>query len=88
MAKEFNTSNFEEEVLQSKQAVLIDFGRDGADPELSIEYNGKVTIGNVDVDKYPLIAGKYGIMNILAILFIRNGQVVEKIKGTAPKKNS
>jgi thioredoxin 1 len=95
MAKEFHTLNFEEEVLQSKQPVIIDFWAQWCGPcrivgpivdELSIEYDGKINIGKVDVDKFPRIAEKYGIMNIPTVLFIKDGKVVEKITGAAPKK--
>lgn len=96
MAKEFHTLNFEEEVLQSKQPFVVDFWAQWCGPcrvvgpiidELSIEYDGKVNVGKVDVDKYPRIAEKYGIMNIPTILFIKDGQVIEKVKGAAPKKD-
>ncbi len=95
MAKEFQTTNFDEEVLHSNQPVIVDFWAQWCGPckmvapivdELSAEYDGKATIGKVDVDKYPGIAEKYGIMNIPTILFFKNGQVVDKIKGAAPKK--
>ncbi len=95
MAKEFHTLNVEEEVLQSKQLVIVDFWAQWCGPcrvvapivdELSTEYDGKVSIGKVDVDKYPRIAEKFGIMNIPTILFIKDGKVVDRIKGAAPKK--
>ncbi|PKP09530.1 MAG: thioredoxin [Bacteroidetes bacterium HGW-Bacteroidetes-4] len=96
MAKEFHTLNFDNEVLQSNQLVVVDFWAAWCGPckyvgpiidELSNEYAGKVSIGKVDVDKFPRIAEKYNIMNIPTILFFKNGQIIDKIKGAAPKKD-
>ncbi len=96
MAKEFHTLNFDNEVLQSNQMVVVDFWAEWCGPckyvgpiidELSNEYAGRVNIGKVDVDKYPRIAEKYKIMNIPTILFFKNGQIIDKIKGAAPKRD-
>jgi thioredoxin 1 len=43
-------------------------------------------VGKVDVDSNQELAVKYGIMNIPTVLFFKNGQVVDKLKGAAPKK--
>ena len=44
-------------------------------------------MGKVNVDNNPEISTNYGITSIPAILFIKNGQVVDKIVGAQPKGN-
>lgn len=53
--------------------------------ELSTEYEGKVIIGKVDVDENPDLAQEYGVRNIPTILFIKGGQVVNKLVGAQRK---
>ena len=53
--------------------------------ELASEYEGKAVMTKIDVDENPSIAQKFGIRNIPTILFFKNGEVVEKHVGAAPK---
>lgn len=53
--------------------------------ELAAEYDGKAVIGKVNVDNNPDISVKYGIRNIPALLFFKNGEVVDKQIGAVPK---
>jgi len=55
--------------------------------ELSKEYDGKVKVGKVNVDNNPQVSLNYGITSIPAILFIKNGEVVDKLIGAQPKSN-
>jgi thioredoxin 1 len=55
--------------------------------ELSKEYNGKVNVGKVNVDENPQVSMNYGITSIPAILFIKGGEVVDKLVGAQPKSN-
>ncbi|MFN6374808.1 MAG: thioredoxin [Chitinophagia bacterium] len=96
MAKEFNDSNFQAEVLDSTQLSMIDFWAEWCGPcraigpvveELSKEFEGRVNIGKVNVDHNPQLSMNYGITSIPAILFIKNGQVVDKLVGAQPKHN-
>jgi thioredoxin 1 len=96
MAKEITVSNFDEVVLQSKQPVLVDFWAQWCGPckaigpiieELNNDYAGKAVIGKVDVDSNQELAVRFGIMNIPTILFFKDGQIVDKLKGAAPKKD-
>jgi thioredoxin 1 len=94
MAKEITDGNFEETVLKSNQVALIDFWAQWCGPcraiapiieELSGEYEGKAVIGKVDVDVNQEIAMQYNIRSIPTILFIKNGEVVDKHVGSTTK---
>lgn len=53
--------------------------------ELANEYDGKVTVAKCDVEEADDIAAEFGIRNIPTIVFMKNGQVVDKIVGATPK---
>jgi thioredoxin 1 len=83
-----------DEVLNSDKPVVIDFWAEWCGPcrmvgpiidELAAAYEGDVIIGKVDVDNNDEITSKYGIRNIPTILFIKNGEVVDKQVGAAQK---
>ena len=54
--------------------------------ELSNDYGDKAVIGKVDVDNNPETAAKFGIRNIPTLLFFKNGEIVDKQVGAAPKQ--
>jgi len=96
MAQQVNDSNFDEVVLKSDKPVIVDFWAEWCGPcraigpvieELSKEYDGKVNVGKVNVDMNPQVSMNYGITSIPAILFVKNGQVVDKLVGAQPKSN-
>jgi thioredoxin 1 len=96
MAAEFTDTNFKTAVLDSDKLSVIDFWAEWCGPcraigpvieDLSKEYAGVVNIGKLNVDHNPQVSMTYGITSIPAILFVKGGQVVDKLVGAQPKNN-
>ena len=94
MAATFTDSTFDTDVIKSDKLTVIDFWAEWCGPckalgpvveQLATDYAGKVNIGKLDVDSNPEVSMKYGIRSIPTILFIKGGQVVDKVVGAVPK---
>ena len=94
MALEITDANFEELAEKSDKPVIVDLWAEWCGPcrmvgpiveELAKEYEGKAVIGKLDVDSNPLTTNKFGIRNIPTILFMKNGEIVDKQVGAVPK---
>ena len=94
MAATFTDATFDTDVLKSDKLTVVDFWAEWCGPckalgpivdQLSTEYAGKVNVGKLDVDSNPDVSMKYGIRSIPTILFVKGGQVVDKVVGAVPK---
>jgi thioredoxin 1 len=93
---EITESNFETEVLNSKQPVLVDFWAEWCQPcrmlgprieELANEYVGKAKIGKVDVEGAQALAMRFNIASIPTVLVFKDGQVKQTFIGVRNKKD-
>ena len=94
MALEFTEENFESTALKSDKLVMVDFLAEWCGPcrmvgphveELSKEYEGKAVVGKVNVNLHGGIAAQFGVRNIPTIVFLKNGELVDKVVGAVPK---
>ena len=93
--KSITDESFEKDVIKGEKPTVVDFWAEWCGPcrmvgphvdALSTEYDGKAVVGKVNVDHNPSIAAKFGVRNIPTIIFLKNGEVVDKVVGAQSKE--
>ena len=94
MTKAVTEATYNEIVEATDKPVMIDFWAEWCGPcrmiapiveDLSTEYDGKVVILKCDVDENPEIAQKFGIRNIPTLVFLKKGELVDKLVGAVQR---
>lgn len=91
---ELGDAEFQREVLESKQPVLVDFTAAWCPPcrilapvieALATEYQGRMKVAKLDVDNHQETAMQYGIRSMPTLLLFKEGKVVKQIVGALPR---
>lgn len=86
--------NFQQEVLEANNLVLVDFGAVWCQPcrvmepvigQLAAQYGDRLKVGKIDCDTEQETATRFGIRGMPSFLLFRQGQVVDSLTGVAPK---
>lgn len=94
MARIINDQNFKE-ILEEGLPLVIDFSATWCGPcqklaptidELAAEYEGRVNVCKCDVDESEETSGQFGIRNVPTVVFIKGGQMVDRVVGANLKK--
>ncbi len=91
----FDEQNFQDQVLQATEPVLVDFTAAWCGPcrmlapileQLADEYAGKLKVGKVDIDSNPALAAQYGIRSIPTVMVFQGGEKRAQHTGLVPRE--
>ena len=91
---EVDDGNFESEVLRSTVPVLLDFSAEWCAPckrlqpiveAIAQEYDGRLKVAHLDIDKAQSTAVRYGIMSVPTVLLFKGWKVQDQLLGYVPK---
>ncbi len=89
-------NNFEQEVLKSKEPILLDFWASWCGPcrmvaptldEISEEVAGTAKIGKINVDEESELASQFRVMSIPTLMVVKDGKIAAQAVGVRPKKD-
>jgi thioredoxin 1 len=89
-----NDSNFNSEVINSKEPVLVDFWASWCAPckriapvieDVSNEYSGRVKFAKLNVEEGSGTASNFGVMSIPTLMLFKNGKIISQIVGAVSK---
>ena len=95
MVRDITDGDFEKEVLQSSEPVMIDLWAPWCGPcrmiapivdKLAETYDGKVKVLRLNIDENPDTAVKYRVMSIPTLLFFKDGEAVDTVVGAVPER--
>jgi thioredoxin 1 len=89
-----DVSNFQSEVLDSSEPVVVDFWAEWCGPckmiapsleEIAVEMAGKVKVAKLNIDENPELAAQFGVRSIPTLAIFKAGEVADIKVGAAPK---
>jgi thioredoxin 1 len=87
-------ADFEQEIEKHDGLAVVDFWATWCGPcrmiapildQLAVEYQGKVKVTKLDVDSNIRTATRFNVRSIPAVLFFKNGKLVDQVIGAVPK---